>query len=57
MDYWPSHSKIRRIWWTGFYIDGCITVRTVALRRAIFKRIKGFTTITLGLIYHSMALS
>jgi hypothetical protein len=26
---------------TGFYIDGCATVRTVVLRRAIYKRKKG----------------
>jgi hypothetical protein len=36
-----SRSKIRRIWRTGFYIDGCATVWTIALRRAIFKRKKG----------------
>jgi hypothetical protein len=57
MDCKPSHSKIRRIWWTGFYIVGCTTVRTVALRRPIYKWKKGFATISLGLIYHSMALS
>jgi hypothetical protein len=27
----PSHSKIRRIWRIGFYINGCATVRNVAL--------------------------
>jgi hypothetical protein len=33
------------------------TDRTVALRRPIFKRKKGFAAICLGLIYHSMVLS
>jgi hypothetical protein len=32
------------------HIDGCSTVQTVALRRAIFKQKKGFATIILGLI-------
>jgi hypothetical protein len=39
------------------YIDGCATVHTVALRRVIFKWKKGFATISLGQIYHSMLLS
>jgi hypothetical protein len=38
-------------------MDALPTVRTVDLRRAIFKRKKEITTIFLGLIYHSMALS
>jgi hypothetical protein len=53
----PSRSKINRIWRTGFDIDGCATVPTVVLRWSIFKWEKGFTTISLGLIYHFMALS
>jgi hypothetical protein len=48
------YSKIRRIWRTGFYINGCSTVMTVTLRRAILKREKEFMTFSLGLIYHSM---
>jgi hypothetical protein len=36
-----SRSKIRRIWWISFHIDGCGTLRTVALRRPIFKQKKG----------------
>jgi hypothetical protein len=40
-----------------FYIDECATVRTVALKRPFFKRKKGFATISLGLIYHSMVSS
>jgi hypothetical protein len=31
--------------------------KTVALRQAIFNRKKGFATISLGLIHHSMVLS
>jgi hypothetical protein len=50
----PSHSKIRRIWRSSFHINGCSTVWTVALRRLIFKRKKGFATISLILIYHSI---
>jgi hypothetical protein len=50
----PSRSKICRIWRTGFYIDVCATVWTVALRWAIFKRKKGFATISLRLNYCSM---
>jgi hypothetical protein len=53
----PSCSKICRIWRTGFYIDGCATLWTVALQQAIFKQKKRFTTISLGIIYHSIALS
>jgi hypothetical protein len=36
-NYRPSHSKICRIYRNGFYIDGCATVWTIALWRAIFK--------------------
>jgi hypothetical protein len=50
----PSHSKIRRIWRTGFYIDECATVQTVALKRPIFKWKKGFATISLGLPLHGL---
>jgi hypothetical protein len=54
-----------RIWRTSFNIDGCSTVRTVTLRWTIFKRKKGFTTISLGqssipwsyLNYHLVTLS
>jgi hypothetical protein len=49
-------SKIRRIWRTNLYIEGCSIVRTVALWWAVFKRKKGFPVICLGLIYHSMVL-
>jgi hypothetical protein len=42
---------------TSFYIDGCGTLRTVALRRPIFKPKKGSATISLGLNYCSMGLS
>jgi hypothetical protein len=42
---------------TRFYIDGCATRQAVALRQRIFKRKKGFANISLGLIYHSKALS
>jgi hypothetical protein len=31
----PSRSKIRQIWRTSFYIDGCFTLRTEALRLQI----------------------
>jgi hypothetical protein len=47
-------SKISRIWRTSFYINGCVTLWTVALRRQIFKQKKGFATISLGLKYCSM---
>jgi hypothetical protein len=40
-----SHSEIRRIWWISFHIDGCGTLRTVALRRLIFKQKKGSSTL------------
>jgi hypothetical protein len=53
----PSRSKICRIWRSGFYIDGCTTVRTVALSRANLKWKTGFATISSGQIYHSMVLS
>jgi hypothetical protein len=53
----PSCSKIRRIWWVTFHIDGFCTLRTVALRRPIFKQKKGSATISLGLNYCSMGSS
>jgi hypothetical protein len=56
MDYRPSHSQIRRILRTSFFIDWFSTVRTIALRRERFFKKKGFVTISLGLIYHSMVL-
>jgi hypothetical protein len=40
IDLKPGHSKIHQIWRTSFYINGCTTVQTVALRPAIFKRKK-----------------
>jgi hypothetical protein len=40
-----------------FNIDGCGTLRTVALRRPIFEQEKGSATISLGLNYCSMASS
>jgi hypothetical protein len=40
-----------------FYIDGCGTLQTVALRWPIFKQKKGSATISLGLNYCSMGLS
>jgi hypothetical protein len=49
-------SKIRRIWEPWFYIYGGTTLWTVALKRPIFKRKKGFANLSLGLIYHSKAL-
>jgi hypothetical protein len=52
-----SHGKSRRIWTTGFYIDGCGTLQTVALRWTIFKPKKGSVTISLGLNYCSLDLS
>jgi hypothetical protein len=42
MIYEPSHGKIRWIWVTSFYIDGCPTVLIVALKEAIFKWEKGW---------------
>jgi hypothetical protein len=58
-DQWPS--SIYSDWrpWRDqpqAYINGCATRRAVALKRPIFKLKKGFTTISLGLIYHSKAL-
>jgi hypothetical protein len=50
-------SKIRRIWRTCFYIDGCAIVRTVALKWPIFKQKKGCTTISIGLNYCSIGSS
>jgi hypothetical protein len=55
--YNSSHIKISWIWRTCFYIDGCVTLRTVALRRPIFKQKKGYATISLGLNYCSMGSS
>jgi hypothetical protein len=52
-----SRSKIRRIWRTSVYIDGCGTLRTVALSRPIFKQKKGSATISLGLNYCCMGSS
>jgi hypothetical protein len=40
-----------------FLHDGCGTLRTVALRRPIFKPKKGSSTISLGLNYYSIGLS
>jgi hypothetical protein len=53
----PSRSKIRRIWRTSFYIEGCGTLQTVALRWPIFKQKKGSTNISLGRNYCSMGSS
>jgi hypothetical protein len=44
-----SRSKIRRIRRPSFNINGCATLWTVALKRPIFKRKKGFATISLRL--------
>jgi hypothetical protein len=35
-----SRIKIRRIWKTSVYIEGCVTLRTVALRHPIFEQKK-----------------
>jgi hypothetical protein len=43
----PSRSKIRLIWRTSFYIHGF--AQSVDLGQPIFKRKKGFATISLGL--------
>jgi hypothetical protein len=51
----PSHRKIRRIWRASFYIDGCGTLRTVALRRPVFKQKKVSATISLSLNYCSIS--
>jgi hypothetical protein len=53
----PSLSKIRRIWRTCFYIDGCATVPTIALKWPIFEQKKGRATICSGLNYCSMGSS
>jgi hypothetical protein len=53
----PILSKIRQIWRTCFYIDGCATVRTIALKWPIFEQKKGPATICLGLNYCSMGSS
>jgi hypothetical protein len=37
----PSLSEIRQIWRTCFYIDGCATVRTVALKCPTLTQKKG----------------
>jgi hypothetical protein len=50
----PSCGKFRRIQGTCFYMNGCTTLWTIALKRLIFKREKGFTNITLGLNCCSM---
>jgi hypothetical protein len=52
-----SYSKIRQIWRTSFYIDGCVNLRTVALRQPIFKQEKWWETIRLGLNYCSIGSS
>jgi hypothetical protein len=39
------------------YIDGCATRRAIALRQRIFKWKNRFAKISLGLIYHSKALT
>jgi hypothetical protein len=41
---------IPRIWRTGFYIDGCATVWTVAVRRVIFKGIVSWKFAILSLV-------
>jgi hypothetical protein len=53
------HAEIRRIRRPCFNIVGCATgtLWTVALKRPIFKRKKGFTNISLGLNYCSMGSS
>jgi hypothetical protein len=53
----PSLSKIHCIWRTCFYIDGCATVRTVALKWPILKQRKGCATVRLGLNYCYMGSS
>jgi hypothetical protein len=53
----PSRSKIHQIWRTSFYIFVCVTLWTVALRRAIFKQKKGSATISSSLNYCSMGSS
>jgi hypothetical protein len=54
----PRDRTSRWIWRTSFYNDGCTTgtVRTVALRRAIFKQKEGFGTISLCIPYYSVVL-
>jgi hypothetical protein len=52
----PNLSKIRWIWEPWIYIYRGTTLWTVALKRPIFKRKKGFANLSLGLIYHSKAL-
>jgi hypothetical protein len=51
-----SRGKIRRIWRASFYIDGCVTLRAVALRRPIFKQKKRSATIILGLNYYRYSM-
>jgi hypothetical protein len=53
----PSRSKIRQIRRPCFNIDGGATLWTVALKRPIFKRKKGFANISLGLNYCYMGSS
>jgi hypothetical protein len=53
----PSRSKICWISWISFHIDGCGTLRTVALRRPIFRQKKGSAAISLGLNFCSMGSS
>jgi hypothetical protein len=47
-------NRSRRILRSSFYIDGCVTLRAVALRWQVFKQKKGSATISLGLNYCSM---
>jgi hypothetical protein len=56
LNWTPNLSKIRRIWEPWFYIYWGTTLWTVALKRPIFKRKKGFANLSLGLIYHSKTL-
>jgi hypothetical protein len=55
----PSHSKIRLIWRTCFHIDGCVTVHCTdrSFVTGNFLAEKGLAALSIGLIYHSMALS
>jgi hypothetical protein len=48
---------MRRILYPWFYIYECTAQWTVALKRSIFKRKKGFANLNLGLIYNSIASS
>jgi hypothetical protein len=42
---------------TSFYINGCVTLQTVALRQPIFKQKKVSVTISLGIHYCTMGSS